>query len=136
VIHVLDTTALSAAMRYESALMEFLRPLRPGDVATAPPAVAEIEYRIERLPVGSRKRELLEAERARLLATIAVLDWTPEASRHFGRMKTHLERSGELIDDFDMAIAAVAAAHDATVVTANLVHFTRIPGLRVLHWRE
>lgn len=135
-IHVLDTTALSAAMRYEASLMDFLKSLRPGEVATAPPAVAEIEYGIARLQDGSRKRELLEAERTRLLETIAVLEWTPNASSSFGRMKAHLERSGELIDDFDLAIAAVAAAHGATVVTANLVHFTRIPELAVRHWRE
>lgn len=38
-------------------------------------------------------------------------------------MKAHLERTGALIDDFDAAIAAIAAAHGAVVVTANLVHF-------------
>jgi len=44
VIDILDTTAVSAAMRAESAVMRFLRLRRPGDVAVAPPVVAEIEY--------------------------------------------------------------------------------------------
>jgi tRNA(fMet)-specific endonuclease VapC len=133
--YALDTTALSAAMRHEEAMLSFLRALRPGDVATVPPAVAEIEYGIRRLEPGSRKRTLLEDEQRRLLRVITVLDWTPEASRLFGTMKSTLERSGGMIDDIDVAIAAIAVAHDASVVTANLVHFTRIENLRVRHWR-
>jgi len=31
-----------------------------------------------------------------------------------------LERAGRLIDDFDIAVAAIALAHDAQVITANL----------------
>lgn len=133
-LFALDTSALFAAMRYEEEMTRFLGSLRPGYVATVPPAVAEIEYGIARLEPGSRKRSLLEAQKERLLSTIAVLEWTSEASEHFGVMKSALERAGELIDDFDLAIAAVAAAHRATVVTANLVHFTRVPGLSVRHW--
>ena len=133
---VLDTTALSAAMRYEEELTAFLRERRPGDVATVPPAVAEIEYGIRRLPAGSRKRKLLEAERSRLLGTIRVLEWTPEASERFGAIKAHLERAGTPIDDLDVAIAAVAMAHGAAVVTANVVHFAHVPDLTVRHWRD
>jgi tRNA(fMet)-specific endonuclease VapC len=34
----------------------------------------------------------------------------------------------------DMKIAAIALTHDATVLTANLVDFERVPGLRVDDW--
>lgn len=133
-IALLDTTALSAAMRRDEGMTSFLRSLRPGDVATAPPAVAEIEYGIRRLVPGSRRRELLEAERLRVLSAIAVLEWTPDASGEFGEIKAHLEKSGTPIDDFDVAIAAVARSHGAEVITANLVHFARVPNLRARHW--
>ena len=133
-IALLDTTALSAAMRRDEGIASFLQGLRPGDVATAPPAVAEIEYGVRRLVPGSRRRELLEAERLRVLSAIAVLDWTPDVSGRFGEIKAHLEESGTPIDDFDVAIAAVALSHDAEVITANLVHFARVPNLRARHW--
>jgi tRNA(fMet)-specific endonuclease VapC len=131
---VLDTTAVSAAMRNESAMAEFLKSRQPGDVAVVPPVVAEIEYGIQRLEPGSRKRSLLSDRKTKLFAAIRVLDWIPQASVHFGSIKAALERTGRLIDDFDIAVAAIALAHDARVITANLPHFARIEGLRSRHW--
>ena len=45
-----------------------------------------------------------------------------------------LERRGTRIEDFDAAIAAHALALDATLVTADLDHMIRVPGLRVEDW--
>jgi len=134
VIAVLDTTAFSAAMRREPEMLEFLRSRRPGDVATVPPVVAEIEYGIQRLEPGSRRRYLLEVERNRLLGALTVLPWTDESSRRFGACKARLERDGVPVDDFDIAIGAIAFSHDAEVVTANLPHFSRFEGLACRHW--
>jgi tRNA(fMet)-specific endonuclease VapC len=131
---VLDTTAFSAAMRNEPAMVEFLRARQPGEVAVVPPVMAEIEYGIRRLEPGSKKRTLLTARQTQLLSAIRLLDWTPEASVRFGAIKAGLERTGTLIDDFDIAVAAIAQAHNARVVTANLAHFRRVEGLASLHW--
>jgi len=119
---------------YEAAMAAFLKSRQPGEIAVAPPVVAEIEYGIQRLEAGSRKRALLSNRQARLLSTIRVLDWTPQASVRYGGIKAALERSGQRIDDFDIAVAAIALAHDAQVITANLPNFTRIEGLRSRHW--
>ena len=116
-------------------MVTFLRSRGPGDVATVPPAVADVEYGIQRLPVDSRRRELLSQERDRLLSAIRVLEWTPRSSPAFGSIKAELERTGEPVDDFDIAIAAIARSHGAEVLTANLPHYRRIPGLRSRHWR-
>jgi tRNA(fMet)-specific endonuclease VapC len=135
-IAVLDTTAFSAAMRHDNSLTQFMKSRPPGDIATVPPVVAEIEYGIQRTEPFSKKRALLEGEKQRLLGTLKVLPWTPGASVLFGSIKAGLERSGEMIDDFDVAIAAIAISHDAVVLTANLVHFSRVPGLTCRHWTE
>jgi tRNA(fMet)-specific endonuclease VapC len=55
-------------------------------------------------------------------------------SHTHGRIKASLERRGAKIEDFDAAIAAHALAVDATLVTANLDHMTRLPGLRIEDW--
>ena len=132
---VLDTTAFSAAMRRDTALLEFLKRRRPGDVATVPPVVAEIEYGIERLDKSSKKYLLLKKERDRWLSVIAVLPWSPNASKSFGKIKADLERLGQLIDDFDIAIGAIAIAHRCSVITANLNHFQRISKLQSISWK-
>ena len=133
-ITVLDTTAFSAAMRHEPTILEFLRAHQPGDLATVPTVVAEIEYGIQRLEPGSRRRALLEAERDRLLDAVTVLPWTDDSSRRFGACKAQLERDGVPVDDFDIATGAIALSHDAEVVTANLPHFSRFKGLACRHW--
>ena len=132
---VLDTTAFSAAMRRDTALLEFLKRRRPGDVATVPPVVAEIEYGIERLDKSSKKYLLLKKERDRWLSVITVLPWSPNASKSFGKIKADLERLGQLIDDFDIAIGAIAIAHRCSVITANLNHFQRISKLQSISWK-
>ena len=133
-VSVLDTSACAAAMRHDPEIEAFLRSRVPGDVALVPPVVAEIEYGIRRLDAGSRKRTLLERELRRLLESLRVLEWTGESSVQFGEIKAQLERDGASIDDMDVAIAAVALSHGAEVVTANLVHFSRIPTLTSRHW--
>jgi predicted nucleic acid-binding protein len=135
-MQILDTTAVSAAMRNEPDMVKYLKARQPGDVAVAPPVVAEIEYGIQRLEPGSRKRSLLADRQTRLLSSIRVLDWSPQASVQFGGIKAALERQGRLIDDFDIAVAAIALAHGAGVITANLPHFARVAGLRTRHWAE
>jgi len=132
--YVLDTTAFSAAMRREPGLLTILKGYRPGDIVTVPPVVAEIQFGIKRLNNSSKKCLLLKAERDRLLSVISVLPWLPESSVSFGKIKADLEREGKLIDDFDIAIAAIATSHKCGVATSNLKHFKRIKGLEIKTW--
>jgi tRNA(fMet)-specific endonuclease VapC len=45
-----------------------------------------------------------------------------------------LRASGQLIEDADLLIAAMALVHDMTLVTHNMAHFARISGLQVEDW--
>jgi tRNA(fMet)-specific endonuclease VapC len=132
--YVLDTTAFSAVMRKESALLTLLKGCQPNDIVTVPPVIAEIQYGIKRLKSASKKVLLLKAERDRLLSVITVLPWIPEASKKYGEIKADLERRGKIIDDFDIAIAAIAISHESGVLTANLKHFERIKDLETRSW--
>ena len=131
---ILDTTAFSAAMRNDPGIVALLGSGPPGQFAVVPPVVAEIEYGIQRLADGRRKA-LLDTQKERLLSAIPVLDWEPEASHLFGTIKADLEGAGTPIDDFDIAVAAIASAHGAEVITANLVHFGRILDVPSRSWR-
>ena len=134
--YVLYTTAFSAAMRRDADLLGLLRKERPGDIVTVPPVVAEIQYGIERLDSSSKKYFLLKSEKDRLLSIINVLPWSPESSDHFGKIKADFERRGKLIDDFDVAIAAIAMAHKCGVITGNLNHFRRVKDIECKSWKR
>lgn len=132
--YVLDTTAFSSAMRRDSALLTLIKGHRPNDIVTVPPVIAEIHYGIKRLKQASKKVLLLKAERDRLLSVIKILPWQSEASKKYGEIKADLEHRGKIIDDFDIAIAAIAMSHKCGVLTANLRHFERIKDLETISW--
>lgn len=47
-----------------------------------------------------------------------------------------LYKQGELVSDADILVAATALTHDLQLVTGNVSHFQRIPGLPLLNWRS
>ena len=58
------------------------------------------------------------------------------ALRKYGEIRYQLEKQGRKIGDMDMLIAATALEEDLIVVTGNVDHFNRIPGLKVENWME
>ena len=54
-----------------------------------------------------------------------------ETARTFGKLRASLRRTGELIDNFDLLIAATCLSHGMTLLTGNIRHFKRIPGLNI-----
>lgn len=107
---------------------------RPGDLFVAPPVAAEIQFGIARLQGGSRRVQLLRLQYRRWRALTQWLPWTETASDIFGEQKARLEARGTLIEDMDIAVAAIAMAHGFGVATCNARHFGRIEGLRVDDW--
>jgi tRNA(fMet)-specific endonuclease VapC len=80
-----------------------------------------------------------EAEADRLLAEflapgIAVLPFEAEDAAHAGDIRAHLESRGMPIGHYDYLIAAQARCRGATLVTANVREFERVPGLLVTDW--
>ena len=45
-----------------------------------------------------------------------------------------LRTSGQLIEDADLLIAAIALVHAMTLVTNTMAHFTRLPDLQIEDW--
>jgi len=133
VTFVLDTNAVSALMKGSVAVVERLAATEPAQVAVPQPVLAEIAFGIERLP-RSKRRTALQGRFDLLCAELPRAEWTDVVSQTYGRIKATLERRGTRIEDFDAAIAAHALALDATLVTANLDHMTRVPALRVEDW--
>jgi len=57
------------------------------------------------------------------------------AARHYGEIRAHLERQRMPIGPLDQLIAAHARSLDATLITANIREFQRVPSLRCLSWK-
>lgn len=133
--YVLDTNAVSALMKGSAAFVGRLASHEPADVSIPPPVIAEIAFGIERLP-RSKRRAVLQSRFDLICSELPRAEWTDAVSHAYGRIKAMLERRGTRIEDFDVAIAAHALACDATLVTANLEHMARVPGLHVEDWGQ
>ncbi len=48
----------------------------------------------------------------------------------------HLYKTGKIIGDADILIAATALENSLPVVTNNESHFERIPGLQIINWNR
>ncbi|MCY4484514.1 MAG: PIN domain-containing protein [Spirochaetaceae bacterium] len=59
---------------------------------------------------------------------------TRESDRHYGEIRSELERIGRPIGYNDLLIAAHARFLGATLVTHNTDEFRRVPGLVVEDW--
>ncbi len=130
---ILDTNAVSELMKGTAAAVDRLAATTPGTVAVPQPVLAEIAFGIERLP-RSKRRTALQARFDLVRNELARAEWTDAVSDAYGRIKATLERRGRRIEDFDAAIAAHALAAGAILVTANVRHMTRVPGLRTEDW--
>lgn len=56
------------------------------------------------------------------------------AAEEFGRIRAALELGGNRLEDMDILLAAIAVSRNLTLVTHNVRHFSRIPGLQVEDW--
>ena len=133
--YVLDTNVVALLMKGEPNVIGHLQRVARTDVCMPQPVVAEITYGLQRLSRSKRKDALVS--RFELLKTeIRRAAWTDEVSEAFGGIKSALERKGERIEDFDAAVAAHALTEGCVLVSANLKHMTRVPGLQVEDWSQ
>lgn len=71
---------------------------------------------------------------AEVLPRCAWLPIDADISMRTADMSARLRLSGQTIEWADLVIAATASVHDFIVVTRNVRHFERIPGLPVENW--
>ena len=81
------------------------------------------------LAAGTAMRDRTKWEA--FLAPFYLLPSTPEVSWHYGRTYRHLKDNDRLIGSNDLWIAATGLAYQMSVVTKDLDHFRRVPGLEV-----
>lgn len=65
-------------------------------------------------------------------SAISILPFDEEAADVFHRLQSDRIRIGTM----DLKIAAICLAHDMLLLTRNLVHFDKVPDLRVENWLD
>ena len=69
-----------------------------------------------------------------LIDDMDILYFDTQSSRIVGKMYSELKRKGKLIDIVDQFIAGIVIAHNETLVTRNIKHFSAIDDLNIQTW--
>jgi len=132
--YLLDTNACIALINGspEQVRRRFERECAAGAaMATSSITVFELWY-------GVRKSQRREANARRLTTFLAgpvdVLELDDEDARAAGDVRAALERAGTPIGAYDVLIAGQSLRRAATLVTANVSEFSRVPALRFQDW--
>jgi len=71
-----------------------------------------------------------------LILEINVINFDPKAGEQFGNIKAGLKKTGKIINDSDLFIAATAISNEMILVTNNEKHFKRIKNLKIENWSK
>ncbi len=129
-----DTDILSAVMRRDPPLhlIRRLAEVPPRQQFTTAITVGE-------MLCGAAKRgdpQLEQRVHDLILRAQAVLPFDEPAAEVYGSLRATLEREGRPLAEPDLRIAATALSRDLTLVSGNVRHFARVPGLRLENWLE
>ncbi len=135
-MYLLDTDILNNLLRRtpSTVLIAKLASVPPEQQLTSAITLGELLYEAYRLqPESGTLPERLEKT---LLPNLPVVPFDAEAAYRYGETRAELEHHGVFIGDADLRIASIALARGLTVVTGNVQHFQRVPGLPVENWLE
>ncbi|HEX4417827.1 MAG TPA: PIN domain-containing protein [Kofleriaceae bacterium] len=125
-----DTDAISEVLRPRPSelYLTWLRTIAVDEQLTTAITVGELYWGACRSP--ARERHLRKIDEV-LLPSLRVLPFDAKAARQFGELKAMLDNQGTPLADADLQIASIALTEGHELVTGNLRHFSRIPGLRI-----
>jgi tRNA(fMet)-specific endonuclease VapC len=125
-----DTDAISETFKKRPApgYLRWLAGLPRAEQFTSAITIGELFRGAFRSATPSRHLENIET---RVLPALTVLPYDVAVARVYGQVQAKLAGAGTAVADADLQIAATAIYHDLALVTGNLRHFERIPGLRL-----
>jgi len=134
--YLLDTNILIDILDDNSVVMKNLT--RVGTIKCCMSTISLHELYYGAQLAREKKEEYFIKEMNKISRLLRDIDVHPLAAdgTDYAKIKHLLKEQGNMIDDFDIVIAGQAISEGLTVVTDNIKHFNRIPGLKVENWME
>jgi tRNA(fMet)-specific endonuclease VapC len=130
ILYLLDTNAVSAALKGNAALDRRLQDLPAAQWCISAVTRAELRFGVALRPEATRLTHVVDA----FLSIARTVAWDSGAADAHGQLRATLTAKGRRIGDFDEMIAAHALALGATLITDNVRHFSRVSGLKIENW--
>lgn len=130
---IFDTDIYTNVIRKipSETLINRLRKVPRRDQFTTTITIGEVYYGIMKV---SNKTKLLKLFEDVLLPRATILSFDFSAAKKYGEIRSFLEKQGTPLAHADLQIASIALSMNMTLITGNLKHFLRVPGLAVENW--
>lgn len=92
--------------------------------------ISELYYGVEK---SSRPEKNLVALKG-FLTPFKIINFDQKSAIEYGKIRSDLEKKGVVIGPYDLQIAAIAKAHDLTLVSNNTKEFKRVAALNLENW--
>jgi tRNA(fMet)-specific endonuclease VapC len=129
-MYLLDTDTIIYSLKGNQRVMDAL-----ARHADSPKAISVITF--GELIFGARRSRHVQENLAkvyRIKEMLPVIDITPAIMECFGELKAELKQKGTSVADLDLMIGATALTLGYSIVTNNVRHLSKIPGLSVENW--
>lgn len=129
--YMLDTNILIYAKNNKPSIVrEKLLSLNPNDVCISVISYSELLYGVQK----SQHPETNMIGLHYFLIPFEIIPFDKDAAIQYGIIRAELEKSGNLIGNNDLLIAAHALSNGYTLVTNNAKEFSRVKGLKIENW--
>ena len=130
-MNLLDTnTCIHFLNGSNQAVADQIRSRPPSEIALCSIVKAELLYGARHSGRVAENLRLLD----RFFIPLTSLPFDDRCAEEYGLIRAQLAAQGSLIGPNDLMIAAIARAHDTTLVTHNIREFNRVVGLRLTDW--
>jgi tRNA(fMet)-specific endonuclease VapC len=128
----LDTSVLVALIRRDHAAIDGLtaEAERGGTVSTTVVNLCELYSGA----YGSKNPQKELAKVQDLVSNLGLLELDAGAAKRYGELVNDTTLRRAPIGDFDLIIASIALEQEEKLVTRDVKHFSRVPGLTIEQW--
>lgn len=129
--YLLDTNICVFIFRRKfPSIRQRLDKTQPGEVGISAVTLAELRYGADKSSDPAKNHTVIDA----FLTTVVVQEFSEDAARIYGNVRSQLESRGTPIGPLDNMIAAHSLSAGTVLVTNNVHEFSRVAGLVVVDW--
>lgn len=101
-----------------------------GQIGISSITVSELSYGVSKSNYQNKNLKRLKE----FLTPFEILPYDENASNSYGKIRSQLEKTGDIIRPLDLLIAAHALSLNAILITNNEKEFNRVKSLKIENW--
>lgn len=129
--YLLDTNICISMLKNKYGVREAILQVKPQNCYVSEITLAELYFGAS----NSNNKEARLKDVAFVINHFRIIEIS-ETLPLYGDLKAEFRERGTPIDDFDLLIGSAAIANNLVMVTDNIKHLSKLPGITVENWTE